>query len=106
MEISKSANFALVIAGAPKTPNNRIMQPHENWRAFLADISRQESLSKDFEKLSESVWLIPLHENMQLLNLLLTSANDKCIPLYMLFLDANPTWIKFPPDAFEKSSQK
>ena len=99
MNVSQTAKFALVIAARPDFHNPRLVEPERCWREFLSDMRARETLCKGFARIHENVWQIDLNDGMPLLAYLLEKAVHNSIPLHSLFLDGEPDWIKYPPDA-------
>jgi len=101
MNVSQNAKFALVIAAKPDAYNPQLIspEPERRWREFSGDARLREMLQKGFYKIHENVWQIDLNNTMPLLADLLALARQYEIRLHILFSDAEPDWIKYPPDA-------
>jgi hypothetical protein len=98
MKPTKNAEFALVIAerlpsGATNDPQGR------EWGNFLSTIRTSGKPPAKTKTLHENVWLIPLENGIPFLGKLIDWASTEPIRLNILFLDEEPGWIKYPPDA-------
>ena len=102
-EFSKNAKFALVIAEPPE--NQYRESDTKRWQDFVNNIPRFAPPNKETLTIHENVWRIPLDTGMPFLCKLFGFANGAGIPLHILFLDAEPEWIKYPPDDEGKPSQ-
>jgi hypothetical protein len=102
-EFSNNAKFALVIA-EPTKPLPGV-DAVRKWKEFLYNIQTNLRPSEAILKIHENVWLIPLDTEMRFLTQLFDWAYGVEIRLRILFLDAEPNWIKYPPDAEAKPSQ-
>lgn len=97
-EFTKNAKFAFVIAEKPKFDELMMMEPDKKWGEFLFNIRSHARPSLGIQKIHENVWLIPLEDELMFLNGLIQYADGSRIPLRILFLDAEPEWIKHPRD--------
>jgi hypothetical protein len=98
-----SAKFALVIGERPTTNTSDVPVPR--WSKFLSDIQKNIQPCAEIQKIHENVWLIPLGIGIPFLGQLIEWAGSYQIPLRILFLDAEPDWIKYPPDS-PKTAEK
>jgi hypothetical protein len=91
----QNAKFALVIAEYPKLVEFQGVDERK-WKGFLFDLPRFAPPSKETTKIHDNVWLIPLNGGMPFLVQLFQYASGMDIPLRILFLDAEPDWIRYP----------
>jgi hypothetical protein len=106
VNVSKNAKFALVIAEARK--NERHESDAASWSEFLAKVPKLARPNQEAQTIHDNVWLIPMDTGIPFLVRLFDLANSSGIHLRILFLDAEPDWIQYPPDikpdAWTKSS--
>ena len=96
-EFSKNAKYALVI-GASKASYGH--DKRTEWQEFLTTLQNNARTIGETITIHDNVWLIPLDTGMRFLSALVASVgnNDKVL-LRILFLDEEPDWIQYPPDA-------
>ena len=106
MNVSKNAKFALVIAEARK--NEEHESDAASWNEFVANVPKQARPNEETQTIHDNVWLIPMDTGIPFLVRLFDLSNGANIHLRILFLDAEPDWIQYPPDikpdAWTKSS--
>jgi len=106
VNVSKNAKFALVIAEARK--NESLESDTESWSEFIAKVPKQARPNHETQRIHDNVWLIPMDTGIPFLVRLFDLSNGANILLRILFLDAEPDWIQYPPDikpdAWSKSS--
>ena len=96
MNVSKNAKFALVIAEARR--NNNQETDAASWNEFVAKVPRHARPSQETHRIHDNVWLIPMDTGIPFLVRLFDLSNGANIQLRILFLDAEPDWIQYPPD--------
>ena len=97
MNCPQKALFALVVLEPPKDDFARSQS--KEWQEFLNNLPHIEALTKNTKKIGDHTWQISLETDMLFLAHLLILANNKTIPLCILFLHEEPAWIKQPPAA-------
>ncbi len=97
MNVSHNAKFALVIAEFRKNEHGET--DAKGWSEFLADVPRLARPNQETQKIHDNVWLIPLDKGIPFLVRLFDLSNGSGILLRILFLDAEPDWIQYPPEA-------
>ncbi len=75
-----------------------MLEPEKKWAEFLHDTRSHARPSEGIQKFHENVWLISLEDELMFLTGLIQSADGSRITLRILFLDAEPEWIKHPRD--------
>jgi hypothetical protein len=70
-----------------------------SWQDFVTNIRNNTSPPSKTITIHENVWLIPLANGLPFLGDLVRRAESCQIPMRVLFLEEEPTWIKYPPDA-------
>jgi hypothetical protein len=96
VNVSKNAKFALVIAEARK--NEQHESDAASWSQFIAQVPKQARPSPETQTIHDNVWLIPMDTGIPFLVRLFDLSNGSGIHLRILFLDAEPDWIQYPPD--------
>lgn len=95
-EFSKNANYALVVGETTASygPDKR-----KQWEEFLANVRQNVRPAKNTTMIHDNIWLIHLATDMLFLSELFQWSRNQNIRLHILFLDDEPDWIKYPPDA-------
>ncbi len=96
VNVSKNAKFALVIAKARKNEHHE--SDAESRSEFLAKVPRLGRPNQETKTIHDNVWLIPMDTGIPFLVRLFDLSNGSDIHLRILFLDAEPDWIQYPPD--------
>jgi hypothetical protein len=96
MNVSRNAKFALVIAEAKKNEHGE--SDAGSWSEFLSNVPRRARPSPETQTIHDNVWLIPMNTGIPFLVRLFDLSNGSGILLRILFLDAEPDWIQYPPD--------
>ena len=96
VNVSKNAKFALVIAEARR--NERRETDAASWNEFVAKVPQQARPNQETQTIHDNVWLIPMDTGIPFLVRLFDLSNGSDIHLRILFLDAEPDWIQYPPD--------
>jgi len=96
VNVSKNAKFALVIAEARKNDDQE--SDAASWSAFVAKVPKLARPSQETQRIHDNVWLIPMDTGIPFLVRLFDLSNGANIHLRILFLDAEPDWIQYPPD--------
>ena len=106
VNVSNNAKFALVIAEARKNEHHE--SDAASWSQFVAQVPKKARPSQETQWIHDNVWLIPMDTGIPFLVRLFDLSNGSGIHLRILFLDAEPDWIQYPPDikpdAWTKSS--
>ena len=96
VNVSNNAKFALVIAEARK--NEHPESDAASWNQFVAQVPKKARPSPETQTIHDNVWLIPMDTGIPFLVRLFDLSNGSNIHLRILFLDAEPDWIQYPPD--------
>jgi hypothetical protein len=97
------AKYAFVVAEREKYHPG--IGTEANWQHFLANIRDSTYPPAETLTIHDNIWLIPLATGLKFLSDLTKWGESYSVPIRILFLAEAPTWIKYPPDAKEKTSQ-
>jgi len=81
----------LIVIENPTDPKD---ESWTRWREMLKTLESIRTRTKEIEKFSENVWLLPLQNNLRVLNELLHETDDFRLKYRVLFLKKKPQWIR------------